>query len=191
MFFVEQQFPYGFFHINNRYIFNVEAQILKKQIRFLALGCSTLMLGATLTGCGSEKDIVTTPRTDKYATQTRMSNLEYAIYMSKQCSVYTTQIMTRMKAIKNATQSYYSAESDLAKRSLTVMQETRDEVASIYPALGKEDDRKATLEVMDVAIQDMKNYLNSLQKNEDVQQYIPVFENDFNQITGRASLYHQ
>ena len=62
-----------------------------------------LMLTLTIissSGCQTEIKPAD-PKDGKYATQTSMTSLEYALYMNKQITVFTNQLSTRMAVAAN------------------------------------------------------------------------------------------
>lgn len=143
-----------------------------------------------MSGCAKIKP--DTPQSGKYATQNRLSAVEYSIYINKQLTVFTNQISTRMGSISNLSKDFnVDNEITLAQNSLDILQETYDETATVYPSEGDDANRDATLVVMMTAIGHLQSYINDLDKKSDVSGYFKDFENDFNSLTGQAGLYNQ
>ena len=79
-----------------------------------------------MSGCAKIKP--DTPQSGKYATQNRLSAVEYSIYINKQLTVFTNQISTRMGSISNLSKDFnVDNEITLAQNSLDILQETYDE----------------------------------------------------------------
>lgn len=143
---------------------------------------------AEMTGCAPIK-----PKKPDgtYATQNRLSSIEYSIYINKQITVFTGQLMTRMQAILNLKDTTYHDEYALAAHSLSVMQKARDEVEVTYPSTGRDDDRTSVLRAMKTAMDDMNAYLDAIQDGDDLTSYKDTFQGDFNELTGLAALYYE
>lgn len=125
-----------------------------------------------------------------YATQNRVSSLEYGIYMNKQIQIYINQLTTRMGIARNISQGY-DAENEykLALDSAETMQNVYDEVKVVYPSDNADNNREDTLLAMNTAIDHMNSYAEAVKNNENLEDYIKDFENDFNQLTGLANFY--
>ena len=148
--------------------------------------CAAVCAG--LTGCAS----VGPKKPDgTYATQNRLSSTEYSIYINKQITVFTGQLMTRMQAILNLKDTTYHDEYALAAHSFSVMQKARDEVEVTYPSTGRDDDRTSVLRAMKTAMDDMNAYLDAIQDGDDLTSYKDTFQGDFNELTGLAALYYE
>ena len=65
---------------------------------FLALMLTLTIISSS--GCQTEIKPAD-PKDGKYATQTSMTSLEYALYMNKQITVFTNQLSTRMAVAAN------------------------------------------------------------------------------------------
>ena len=143
-----------------------------------------------LVGCSDiEPD---NPSDGKYATQNQTSSLEYGIYMNKQITVFTNQLTTRMGTCQNISQGYnVDNEITLATQSLTTMQDAYDELCTVYPPNGADDDRESTIAAMETAIEHMEAYIDDLENGNDVSGYFKDFQNDFNQLTSLANLYYE
>ena len=144
---------------------------------------------AVLSGC--EKAAPADPSLGTYATQQRMSAIEYNTYLNKQVGVFTNQLMTRITIIQSLKSASYPAELDLAKTSRNEMQKAMDSVLTAYPAEGDDENRKALLEAMQIAIDDMDSYIADIDAGADTAKYKAVFQNDFNGLTQMAGLYNQ
>lgn len=156
-------------------------------------GFLALLIGLTLvssTGC--QMDIKPAdPKDGKYATQTSMTSLEYALYMNKQITVYTNQISTRMSVLANHKDTESSNEIYMVEQSVETLQDTLDEVTVTKPSEGKDDTREATMAAMETAIEHMKDYESDLNEKKDVSKYADLFQNDFDELTGLANLYNE
>lgn len=154
-------------------------------------GCIlALTLCACMTGCSSIEP--PDPSTGKYSTQYPQSVLEYSIYMNKQITVFTNQISTRLNQAAHSKDGIYENEADLATESVEIMQDAYDEVIATQPPKNYEDDRLATLEAMQTAIDHMQEYADAAANGEtDFSDYTHSFESDFNALTGMASLYYE
>ena len=162
--------------------------MLKKSVAILSLAIILCM-----TGCSNSSHFKIQPAEPDgtYATATRLTALEYSLYMNKQLTVFATQINTRMLAVQNAKDTDYVDEAKLAEESKDIMHDARAEVEVTYPSEGRDDDRETTLEAMDVAIADMEKYIEALKSGQDVSDFADIFENDFNALTGLANLYYE
>lgn len=99
---------------------------------------SILALMLTLTiisssGCQTEIKPAD-PKDGKYATQTSMTSLEYALYMNKQITVFTNQLSTRMAVAANHKDVQSSNESYMTQQSIETLQDTLDEVTVTKPS---------------------------------------------------------
>ncbi len=160
---------------------------MRKRIQMIAV-CVVSCLG--ITGCSTEikpdsKDAGT------YSTQTPMSSLEYSLYMSKQITVFTNQLSSRMVIAKNWSTSTYENERDMAQESLEVMQDSLDEVIVTMPSTNAEDDRETTIEAMQTAVDHVQQYIDAIDSSKDVTAFADIFSNDFNALTGLANLYYE
>ena len=145
-----------------------------------------LVISLALGGCSqNSKNNETT-----YATQNKVSSLEYGIYMNKQIQIYINQLTTRMGIARNISHGY-DADNDykLALDSVNTMQSVYDEVEVVYPSDNGDDNREDTLLAMNTAIEHMNSYAEAVKNNENLEDYIKDFENDFNQLTGLANFY--
>lgn len=158
----------------------------KRTISFLIV----CMLALLLAGCGDVEIKPDTPD-GHYATQNRLSAIEYSIYINKQITVFVGQLSTRITAIRTDNDLAGSNEPELAKEGLSIMQDARDEVEVTYPSEGHDDDREAVLTAMNTAIADMQAYIDDLNAGKDVSNYDSVFRSDANELTGMAALYNE
>lgn len=158
---------------------------IKNQLCLVALICMI-----ALSGCATEIK-PDSPDSGTYSTQTSMSSLEYATYMSKQISVFSNQLSTMMLAAFNSTEAAYENDVALAEESRDIMQETLDEVIVTMPSNGKESDRETAITAMQTAIDHMEDYITKLRNGENVSDYADIFQNDFNSVTGLANLYNE
>lgn len=143
-----------------------------------------------LCGCSSIKN--DTPKGEAYATQNRVSSIEYGIYANKQITVFINQITSRMGVCKNISEGFKADnEAKLANESLKIMKDTYDEYYTVYPPVGGEDDRDAVLTAMQAAIDHMEGYAKAVEGGESVTGYTKDFGNDFDQLTSLANLYYQ
>ena len=86
----------------------------------------------------------------------------------------------------------YENEADLAQQSVDIMQDTLDEVTATESSDYSEENRLSVIEAMQTAIDHMKDYTEAVKNGEsDLTDYTHSFENDFNALTGLASLYNQ
>ena len=142
--------------------------------------------------CGCSEIKTDSPSAGEYATQNKISALEYGIYMNKQITVYINQISTRMGVCRNISKGYKTDnETALAEESVNIMQDILDEVTVTNPSVSSDDDRKMTITAMETALEHMKGYAKAVEDGKEVDGYIKDFENDFNQLTGLANLYYQ
>ncbi len=150
----------------------------------------------TLVGCGSENNGFTIDgkkalETDgTYTTQTRLSALEYSIFMNKQVTVFTNNLSTHIALAQNSKNFNYDANLVTAQNSLEQMQNALDEVVVTYPSQGSDNDRETAIITMKTAISHMKEYIEKIENNEDISDFSSYFENDFLGLTSVASLYN-
>lgn len=157
---------------------------LKNKAFVGALACCLL-----LSGCSIDPP---DPDNGTYATQYPQSALEYSIYLNKQITVFTNQISTRLNQAVHSKDGNYENEADLAQQSVDIMQDTLDEVTATESSDYSEENRLSVIEAMQTAIDHMKDYTEAVKNGEsDLTDYTHSFENDFNALTGLASLYNQ
>lgn len=155
-------------------------------ISLVAVSCATMML---LTGCSGVTGEIKpdSPSDGKYATQYANSATEYYIYLSKQASVFTNQLTTYMIQIANG--STYELLTDALQQSIDTMQDALDEVTVTVPSVNAEDDRESMILAMQLAIEHMTGYKDTLANGGDVSGFKDDFQNDFNAITALANAY--
>lgn len=153
----------------------------------ILLGIFAVSLG--LGGCSIDPP---DPSDGTYATQYPQSALEYSIYLNKQITVFTNQISTRLNQAVHSQDGMYENEADLAQQSVDIMQDTLDEVTATESSDYSEENRLSVIEAMQTAVDHMKDYTAAVKNGEtDLTDYTHSFENDFNALTGLASLYNQ
>lgn len=148
-------------------------------------GCGSANHGLTIDG---EKALETD---GTYTTQTRLSALEYSIFMNKQVTVFTNNLSTHMALAQNSKNFNYDANLVTAQNSLDQMQDALDEVIVTYPSQGSDNDRETAITTMKTAISHMNEYIEKIKNNEDISNFASYFENDFLGLTSVASLYYQ
>ena len=174
-----------FSHTNIR---KCEKRILMRKKAFLALMLTLTIISSS--GCQTEIKPAD-PKDGKYATQTSMTSLEYALYMNKQITVFTNQLSTRMAVAANHKDVQSSNESYMTQQSIETLQDTLDEVTVTKPSKEKDDSREAVMTAMETAIEHLKSYKSDLDEGKDISGYADEFQNDFNELTGLANLYNQ
>lgn len=174
-----------FSHTNIR---KCERRILMRNKAFLALMLTLTIISSS--GCQTEIKPAD-PKDGKYATQTSMTSLEYALYMNKQITVFTNQLSTRMAVAANHKDVQSSNESYMTQQSIETLQDTLDEVTVTKPSKEKDDSREAVMTAMETAIEHLKSYKSDLDEGKDISGYADEFQNDFNELTGLANLYNQ
>lgn len=132
------------------------------------------------------------PVDGKYATQNKVSSLEYNLYMNKQIQIFINQVTSRMSTAKSISEgNTVDNEYTLANQSVTAMQEAYDELITVYPSNGSDDERSNTILAMSTALEHMKGYAEAVKNNEDVSGYAEDFKNDFDQLTALSNFYNQ
>lgn len=174
-----------FSHTNIR---KCERRILMRKKAFLALMLTLTIISSS--GCQTEIKPAD-PKDGKYATQTSMTSLEYALYMNKQITVFTNQLSTRMAVAANHKDVQSSNESYMTQQSIETLQDTLDEMTVTKPSKEKDDSREAVMTAMETAIEHLKSYKSDLDEGKDISGYADEFQNDFNELTGLANLYNQ
>ena len=174
-----------FSHTNIR---KCERRILMRKKAYLALMLTLTIISSS--GCQTEIKPAD-PKDGKYATQTSMTSLEYALYMNKQITVFTNQLSTRMAVAANHKDVQSSNESYMTQQSIETLQDTLDEVTVTKPSKEKDDSREAVMTAMETAIEHLKSYKSDLDEGKDISGYADEFQNDFNELTGLANLYNQ
>lgn len=150
------------------------------------------LLVVLLIACTGCKEIGPASPSDGYATQNKTTSIEYRIYINKQITVFVNQISTRMGICKNANEGYFDEnEKILANDSLRILNDTYSETCTVYPPNGADEDREMVLNVMKTAITHMEDYIECLENGTSIEEYFKIFENDFIQLTGAASLYYE
>ena len=156
-----------------------------------------ILVLSLLVGCGNENHGITIDgekalETDgTYTTQTRLSALEYSVFMSKQISVFTNQLSTFITMAQNSKNYSYDADLVLAENARDVMQDAYDEVLVTFPSQGSDRDRETALTCMETAILHTDEYIEKIKKDENVEDFSQYFQNDFLALTSLASLYYQ
>lgn len=159
---------------------------MKKTIlkRFIVLA-AVMMLMLTAAGCSGAAPA---PK-GYYATQTRMSAVDYNAYISKQLTTFASLINSRLVSIKNNSGEGNDVESDLASDAIDTMTQIREQVLVTYPSNGSDEHRKSVLEAMDVAISNMEAYRDAVDSGKTTSVFKTDFQNDFNNITSLAQMY--
>ena len=147
------------------------------------------LLIMNLCGCGDIRP--DSADSGRYSTQTSMTSAEYSVYMNKQITVFANQLTTHLVMIKNSVDGNYENAVTLAEESIRIMEEALNGVIVTMPAKTSESDRETTITAMQTAIDNMKQYKESLEAGKDISDYKTAFENDFNALTGLANLYYQ
>ena len=151
-----------FSHTNIR---KCERRILMRKKAFLALMLTLTIISSS--GCQTEIKPAD-PKDGKYATQTSMTSLEYALYMNKQITVFTNQLSTRMAVVANHKDVQSSNESYMTQQSIETLQDTLDEVTVTKPSKEKDDSREAVMTAMETAIEHLKSYKSDLDEGKDI-----------------------
>ena len=155
-------------------------------ITFFCVGC-----GILITGCSSGYKIKpASVNQTGYVTQNPMSSAEYSLFLNKETTVFTNALVTRMNSIKNITKENKKEELAMIKTNLSDMEAAANEVRVTMSSVGRDEDKEAMDTAMEAAIEHMKSYKNALKKNKNTSEYVQVFENDFNEITGLAQMYY-
>lgn len=156
-------------------------------------GLLALMIGlSVISSTGCQMDIKPAdPKDGKYATQTPMTSLEYALYMNKQITVFTNQLSTRMAVVANQKDEQSSNESYMVQQSIETLKNTLDEVKVTKPSKGKDNTRETTIAAMETAIGHLKDYKSDLDEGKDIAAYADLFQSDFDELTGLANLYNE
>ena len=151
----------------------------------------TIKCGILITGCSSGYKIKpASVNQTGYVTQNPMSSAEYSLFLNKETTVFTNALVTRMNSIKNITKENKKEELAMIKTNLSDMEAAANEVRVTMPSVGRDEDKEAMDTAMEAAIEHMKSYKNALKKNKNTSEYVQVFENDFNEITGLAQMYY-
>lgn len=156
---------------------------------FICYLIAGLIFSAAITGCGEIRP--DDPSQGTYATQQRMTAIEYNIFIGKQVGVFVNQLMSRITLLQGQEKMSYPNELKLAESSRREMQEALDSVKVAYPSFGDDENRETTIECMQTAIDNMDRYIADLNEGNDVSNYKSVFQNDINALTQQAGLYNQ
>ena len=151
---------------------------------------SAILLSAVLmsTGCGNEISPVTDNGT--YATQQRMTSMEYSIYMNKQMTVVAGHLLSRMTAIENARSvTGGTDEVALAKESLKQVQSVLESIRTAYPSVGGENKRQAAIVAVSSAEHNISDYISDLEQGKDVSDYKKIFQTCYNEVTQCGDAY--
>lgn len=155
-----------------------------KKTLLLCIVIMTLMLGACtpiVSDDASQGD---------YATQNKVSVLEYSMFMNKQITVFTTQLTSHMSLIANEGCCYENI-IPVTEETIRVLKADLDEVIVTYPPVSYEDARETTITVMQTAIEHMESYLQTMKDSKPVSEYVDIFQTDFHALTAQANLYYQ
>lgn len=155
-----------------------------KKIAVSALIFATL----SLNGCGEEISPVTDNGT--YATQQRMSAIEYSVFINKQVTVVAGHIMSRIVAIENAeTVLSGTDEIKMAEESLEQIDDVLNSIRTAYPAVGEEDKRQAAILAISAARQNIAGYISELEQGHDVSPYKQILQSSYNAVTQCGDIY--
>ena len=160
--------------------------IHKKAALLTALG-----LAVALTACGPEDIRPADPSAGTYATQDRMTALEYSVWMSKQVAAFSGDILARVIAIEGMRQNANPGEPAAARAALREMEGIRDSVMTAFPAKEKDADRLATLSAMNAAIDHVRSYVEDLESGRVELKHQAVLQADYNAVTAFGGVYAQ
>lgn len=154
-----------------------------------------LLMALALCACSKDPEHEINPvRPDgQYATQYRMSTVEYSIFMNTQLVDFSSMVQSRMMAASSASPIQDTQEADLTKDAIANMKEIKDGVEAAYPSKGRDDDRERVLSAMETAIGDMERYQKAVEggiSDGERQSYAAIFMTDFNTLTSLAGVYH-
>lgn len=156
-----------------------------------------IFLGFMLCLCACSKDpeheINPVKPDGQYATQYRMSTVEYSIFMNTQLVDFASMVQGRMMAASSANPIEDSQEAEITRGVIKNMKEIKDGVEAAYPSKGRDDDREQVLSAMETAIGDMERYLKAVEggiSDGERQGFSGIFMTDFNTLTSLADVYH-
>ena len=164
---------------------------MKKTISLIMLFFLIAVLSACQDTTGKNFSVKPDSTKDgKYSTMMPMSSLEYSIYMQKQSTIFTNELMSRMNAAQLSTAlNDNKTELKLVETGIQSMEAAKEEFTLAMPPEGRDDDRQTMMLAMDAAIKHMEEYEEKLKKGSDVTGYVKIFESDFNEISNLAIVY--
>lgn len=147
------------------------------------------LLSFILTGCEAVR---TDPVTDTgTATVNPVTTLEYSIFVEREVSVFTNQIISQMGLMRNPKTAEYEFLSESIEESIRLMSEAYD---SVYMETALETDQKEKeilLGEMETCLRHMKEYQTAINENKDADDFRTVLQDDFYSLTAVTSTYTQ
>ena len=156
--------------------------IMKKRLLVFLSIVSLGIMGCSITSDNTE--------IADYATQNRVSAIEYSIFINKQVTIFTTQLTSHISLISNRAEDYENMIL-VAEESIAIMNDTLNEVHVTYPPVTYDDDRETVLSIMEITMDHMKNYLHDMKNKKDISKYIDVFQSDHALLISQANLYYR
>lgn len=156
----------------------------------IAFGMVVCLSTAFLSGCEEMK--LANPD-DGYSTEYPMSAIEYTIFLNKEVAVVTNVLFTRASMADRVSKGMYKASKELenAQESLSKMEDIVDELTVTMPAKYYDTDGETTLSLVTDARNILRNYVNDLENNNDVESYVEQFKSCYIALGGEANVYYE
>ena len=151
-----------------------------------------ILLATALSGC---EEIQSSDLEDGYNTEVSMSAVEYTIFISKQVSVLTNVLTTRMSMADAIVNDGYdvSTEIESTDEAISKVTATKDEIEVTMPAKSQETDRENLLSLTEDALDALNTYMDNLKSNDKsaIKNSISELKNCMIAISGEANVYYQ
>lgn len=145
-------------------------QIIRKKNakckKLVSIICLSTYCSLYLTGCGVK---FTRADVEKgYSTMYAMSAAEYTIFMSKNVSVASNLLVTRISMADKVADGDYPASSEIqnTEECLSKMQSVIDDVTVTMPAQGYESDRENLLDLLNEAYGYIADYETAIEEKD-------------------------
>lgn len=131
-----------------------------------------------------------------YSTTYPLSAVDYNIFISKQISIASNVLMTRMEMAKSISSGEgevdIGSEIDNTDEAITKMQTIRGEVSITMPAITYETDHTTTLALIDDSVDALNSYKSALEEkdSEKVADCAEQIKNCVIALTGEANAYY-
>ena len=121
-------------------------------------------------------------------TENRVSALEYSLYTNKQVQIFVSAIHVRQMAL---TAGKTDGEQEAAETACREMSEALNEFKQVNPALGMDDMKADTVEIMERSVKHMEEYQDALAEGSDTEFLKDLFSGDILDLTSMTELYNQ
>jgi len=121
-------------------------------------------------------------------TDNRVCALEYSLYTNKQVQIFVSAIHVRHMAL---TAGKTDGKQEAAESACREMSKALNEFRQVNPALGMDDMKADTVEIMERSVKHMEEYKDALAEGSDAGFLKDLFSGDILDLTSVAELYNQ